>query len=189
MNCRTCQERINQSLEEALSPVEQQLAEAHVRSCAACAQFRTALQRVDRVFSSDGLVPAPPGFSAGVLARVELERQRQRPRQRKLLLALATASFTLSMLLPVAIFAGVVFVLRSNPAASAGLVEALIRLADFGWAMGGGLWTAAGALLEWLAAYPLLPGLLLTSAGLGMLWLYLVWHLGGRESPAKVVTR
>ena len=187
MNCRMYREMLDNSMAGRGDNFLSDEMEAHSSVCAACTEYRVSIERLTQLIAADEPLPAPADLRANVLSGIEAAASRQRRRRRRILIAIATASFVAAMLVPVGAVVGLGLLITASPAAGAGLVQAMYNLTAFFLNIGGGLWTAAGALLAWLATQPLLPGGLVAGAALGLLWIYLVRHLRV-TAHAKVVT-
>ena len=71
MNCRQCQERLQDFLDETLEAAERAEVGAHIASCEACRGELEALRKVASLVGSLDELPAPEGFLQGVRARIE----------------------------------------------------------------------------------------------------------------------
>jgi hypothetical protein len=80
MDCRETQERLLESFEGALSPLERGQLERHISECAECAQFATLQSQLDLRLHEEIVAPQlSPGFRAGLQARIARERREPWP--------------------------------------------------------------------------------------------------------------
>jgi hypothetical protein len=78
MDCRETQERLLESFEGAVSPLEQGQLDRHISECPECAQFAVLQSQLDLRLQEEIAVPQlSPGFRAGLQARIA--RQRREP--------------------------------------------------------------------------------------------------------------
>ncbi len=78
MDCRETQERLLESFEGAVSPLEKSQLERHISECPECAQFAVLQSQLDLRLHEEIAVPQlSPGFRAGLQGRIA--RQRREP--------------------------------------------------------------------------------------------------------------
>lgn len=80
MNCREMQEKVLESSEHALSPLESNQLDGHLSQCAECTRFAVLQNQLD-LRLHDG-IPTPrlsPGFRMGLQARIARERRESWP--------------------------------------------------------------------------------------------------------------
>lgn len=80
MDCREAQERVLESFDGALAPLEKSQLEKHIAECAECAQFAASQRQLDLRLREEIAAPQQsPGFRASLRARVARERREQWP--------------------------------------------------------------------------------------------------------------
>lgn len=80
MECSEIQERLLESFDGILSPLEKSQLEAHISGCPECAQFAALHTQLDRRLSQDISVPElSSGFRAALRARIAGEQRERWP--------------------------------------------------------------------------------------------------------------
>jgi len=106
-NCKVFRHWMSLKLDGLLDEDQERALQAHLATCAACRAEWEALQFVSRLLDEQPMVPAPPGFVAGVERRLAAQRAATR---RGVLGAAALALGTLSLVtLALSSVAGFVF--------------------------------------------------------------------------------
>ncbi len=73
MNCSWVARHLSAYLDNELSAEQQQQVQAHCATCPACAQKLQNLTAVSLLFQAAPAQPAPTGFAAGVMARIQTQ--------------------------------------------------------------------------------------------------------------------
>ena len=80
MDCRETQERLLESFESVLSPLEKGQLERHVSECPECEQFAALQSQLDLRLHQEITAPQlSSGFRASLQARIARERREPRP--------------------------------------------------------------------------------------------------------------
>ncbi len=180
MSHSTFRELMAAALDAPLPPEQRSALDAHLETCAACRAVWEALFEMDSLLTAAPAVAAPPNFVANTAARLRERTSGRRVLGGGFVLALAAAFMVAVLALPVM---GVLAALVQQPDTVVALARALASLLNVLGAVGGGLWLAFIALLDWSATQPLMGGLALATLPLAAAWVYLFQRL----SP-KVVT-
>lgn len=80
MDCREAQERLLESFDGALAPLEKSQLERHIAECPECAQFAVLQSQLDlRLNEAIAAPQLSPGFRASLRARIARERREPWP--------------------------------------------------------------------------------------------------------------
>jgi anti-sigma factor RsiW len=80
MDCCETQERLLESFEGALSPLEKGQLERHISECPECARFAVLQSQLDLRLQEEIVAPhLSPGFRAGLQRRIALQRREPWP--------------------------------------------------------------------------------------------------------------
>lgn len=173
-------EMMTAAFDAPLSPSERSMLDAHLETCAACRALWEALAEVDTLFAAAAPVAAPSGFAARVSARLAARASRPRVVGGGLLLGLSAVTLVGLIFVPLA---GALVALLSQPGTLVALARALAAIVSVCLDVGGGLWLALTALLDWSAQQPFVYATLLATLPLVWLWVYFFNRLS-----AKAVT-
>jgi hypothetical protein len=157
------------ALDAPLASADRATLDEHLLACAACRAVWEALVEVDALLAHAPTVPAPAGFAARTAAQVAARTSRPRVVGGGLILTLgAVVVFSLAAL-PLA---GLINALLNQPGTVVALARALAAMINVLAAVGGGLWLALFALLDWSASQPAVGGLALATLPLALAWVY-----------------
>ena len=170
------------ALDAPLPPADRAALDAHLETCRACRAVWEALFEMDGLLTAAPMVAAPPNFAEHTTARLQARNSRPRLVGGGFILALAAAVVVALAVVPLA---GLLAVLLQQPDAVVALARALAALLNVLGAVGGGLWLALTALLDWSAVQPLVGGLALATLPLAWAWIYMFRRL----SPKAVTAR
>jgi anti-sigma factor RsiW len=170
------------ALDGPLPPPARAALDDHLRECGACRAVWEALVEIDSLLAAAPAVAPPAGFAARMNARMAARSSRRRTIGGGFILALAALALLVLVGAPLA---GLAVALLRQPDAIIGLARALAALINVCGAVGGGLWLALTALLDWTAGQPLAGGLTLAALPLVWAWLYLFQRLSPKAVSAR----
>ncbi len=170
------------SLDVPLAPAERAALAEHIESCSACRAVWQALAEIDAELTAAPALAAPAGFAERAAARLAARASRRRVVGGGLILAVGAAGLLGLAALPLGL---ALATLVGQPATLIALARALAALFDVAGAVGGGLWLACVALLDWAAVQPLAGALALATVPLAGLWLYFFRRLSLKAVPVQ----
>jgi hypothetical protein len=168
------------ALDAPLVAAERAALDDHLETCGTCRARWEALNEVHVLFAAAPVMAAPAGFAERTAARLRARSSRPRAVSGGLILAAASAALFALTAVPLA---GVFLALVRQPSAVVALLRAAAALINVLDAVGGGLWLAVFALLDWSAGQLWVSALALAALLLAWAWFYFFQRLS-----AKAVT-
>jgi len=158
------------SLDAPLAEAERADLAAHLESCEACRSVWEALVGLEAMLAAAPERPAPAGFAARLAERLAGRTSRRRVVGGGLILAVSAAVLVALAAVPLA---ALLILLVGQPDLVIALARAVAAMIEAFDALGGGLWLAFVALLNWSAGQPLVGALAVATLPLAWLWLFL----------------